>query len=510
MLEKLTNGLELNPLTDKDKSRGILGRLSGPIASCLVSTRNGRKYTDELWEKAFNSPLVKEMFENGGLPGELNHPEDRSETDATKIAIMMPNPPKRDSRGQLVASVDILDTPCGKIAYQLAKYGFKFGISSRGEGDVTEDYKGDEVVDPDTYSLNAFDLVLLPAFKPARLQFTESLDTRKPLKEALDETIKNASEEDQKTMTEVLDKLNIDYTSEEEKQSESVDNIDVANEESIAADNAGATILNELQEALKKQQDYENRIKVLQEKLSVCYTKEAKHVDTIMKMKTSLADSKTTISELDKKVKELTESIEFEKSKTAEAEKKIKLTESRLTQIRSQSSTLTEGLDSKNKEVKSLTEELKNLKVTYEKKTKQLEETTKSLTESLNEAEKDLKIIKGQSSAKLASAQQLVEKYKRIAKTAVDKYIETQAHKLGVTSEEIKNRLNENYSFKDIDTVCESLKSYRLAANSLPFNLTKESKPKMRIKESAKEAINSGYDDYQFDDDVTGSFFNNI
>lgn len=510
MLEKLTTSLALTPLTENDKSRGILGRLCGPIASCIVPTRNGRQYTDELWEKAFNSPLVKEMFENGGLPGELNHPEDRSETDASKIAIMMPNPPKKDNKGQLVGIFDILDTPCGKIAYQLARYGFKFGVSSRGEGDVTEDLDGQDVVDADTYCLNAFDLVLLPACKTARLQFTESLDTRKPLKEVLQETIKSASEDEQKTMTEALDELNIDYSADTDKLPESVDNIDVGQEESHAAESNGADILNELQESLRKQQKLESQVKVLQEKLSVCYTKEARYVDTLSKMKSDLVDSKNKVISLTTQVSKLEESVEIEKSKTVDMENKLKLTESRLNQISSHSNTLTEGLDSKSKEVKSLTEELSSLRVKYETKTKQLEETNRSLTESLNEAEKDIKIVKGQTSAKLASAQQLVEKYKKIAKTAVDKYISNQATRLGVTVDEIKNRLNENYSFKDIDTVCESLKSYRLAANSLPFNLTKDSKPRLKIKESTKEVINSGYDDYQFDDDVSGSFFNNL
>lgn len=511
MLEKVNNSLMLSPLTEKDKARGILGRLCGPIASCVVPTRNGRQYTDELWEKAFNSPLVKEMFENGGLPGELNHPEDRCETDASKIAIMMPNPPKKDNKGQLVATLDILDTPCGKIAYQLAKYGFRFGISSRGEGDVTEDLDGNEIVDPDAYSLNAFDLVLLPACKNARLQFTESLNTKKPLKEALNETINSASEDDQKIMTEALNQMKIDYKSEAEKKiSDSVSNIVAQPEESIAADNTGAQILNELQEALKKQQDLENQVKVLQEKLSVCYTKEARYVDAISRVKSDLVGSKNEVKILTTKVQELNEMLKVEKTKSETSDNNLKLVESKLNQLTSHSTTLTEGIASKNNELKSLNEEMQSMKLKYEKNTKQLEEKAASLTESLNEVEKDMKIIRTQASTKLASAQQLVEKYKKIAKTAVDKYISSQAIKIGVDINEIKSRLKESYSFNDIDAVCESLQSYKLAANSLPFNIKKDSSPKLRIKESTKEVINIGYDDHLVDDDVNDSFFNNI
>lgn len=214
MLESLKHeDLQFQELTPEEKqSRGILARLTGPIASFTKGTRNGRKYSDKLWEKAFDAPLVKEMFKNGGLPGELQHPEGRSETDPTKIAIMMPEPPKKDSKGHLVASVDILDTPCGQIAYQLGKYGFKFGISSRGEGDLIQDFSGEESVDPDTYTLNAFDLVLIPACEDARLQFNESLETKPTnnLRTILSEALKNATDVDRKIMEEALDELNID------------------------------------------------------------------------------------------------------------------------------------------------------------------------------------------------------------------------------------------------------------------------------------------------------------
>ena len=214
MLESLKHeDLQFQELSPEEKqSRGILARLSGPIASFTKGTRNGRKYSDKLWEKAFDSPLVKEMFNNGGLPGELQHPENRSETDPTKIAIMMPEPPKKDSNGHLVASVDILDTPCGQIAYQLGKYGFKFGISSRGEGDLITDFSGEESVDPDTYTLNAFDLVLIPACEDARLQFNEGLNKTKKSKlvTILGESLMNASDADRLVMEEAIDELDIE------------------------------------------------------------------------------------------------------------------------------------------------------------------------------------------------------------------------------------------------------------------------------------------------------------
>ena len=214
MIKKLneSESLKFKRISPEEKEqKGILGRLWGPVASCVVPTRNGRRYSEQLWEKVFQNDIVKELFANGGLSGELQHPADREETDPEKIAIIMPEPPVKDNDGRLVGYVDILDTPCGRIAYQLAKYGFHFGISSRGTGDLISGINGEEV-DPDTYQLNAFDLVAVPALKDARLTFTEGLETKKynkTLKQALTEELDKASDEDKKIMNETLDNLNI-------------------------------------------------------------------------------------------------------------------------------------------------------------------------------------------------------------------------------------------------------------------------------------------------------------
>lgn len=87
--------------------------------------------------------------------GELNHPADRTETDLEKIAVCMPEKPTKDKDGHLIATFDILDTPNGRIVATLAKYGYKLGISSRGSGDIIEDFNGNEEVNPDSYKLEA-------------------------------------------------------------------------------------------------------------------------------------------------------------------------------------------------------------------------------------------------------------------------------------------------------------------------------------------------------------------
>ena len=200
--------LQFQDLSEEEKQRrGILGRLYGPCASITDATRNGRRYDDELWQNVFSkNEIVREMFENGGIPMELDHPVDREETDSQRIAAMLPEPPKKDKDGHLICYVDIIDTPCGRIAYQLAKYGFKLGISSRGSGDVLPD----DTVDPDTYDFTTFDLVLLPAVKDARLSMVESLDAKsQAFKKAMTESYNNSSNRDKEIMKETLEDLNI-------------------------------------------------------------------------------------------------------------------------------------------------------------------------------------------------------------------------------------------------------------------------------------------------------------
>jgi chromosome segregation ATPase len=211
MKDVIKETLAFSALTPEEKEkRGILGRLYGPCADFINPTRNGRAYSDELWEKVFQQELVQEAFQNGGIFGELDHPADRQEICSEKIAICMPEAPKKDKDGHLIAYFDILDTPCGRIAYQLAKYGYKLGVSSRGTGDVYDDGDG-EIVDPDTYDFTCFDLVITPSVKDARLSMTESLQKpQKSLTEALCETLNEATEEEREVMKQTLKELNID------------------------------------------------------------------------------------------------------------------------------------------------------------------------------------------------------------------------------------------------------------------------------------------------------------
>ena len=466
MLESVNQNDKLTfaELTPEEKERrGILGRLYGPCADIIRGTRNGRKYSAELWEKVFNNDLIKEMFRNGGIPGELDHPTDRIETDSSRIAIMMPEPPKRDENGNLMAYFDILKTPNGEIAYELAKYGFKLGISSRGEGDVKENYStGEEEVDP--YTMTAFDLVLVPAVEKARLSLiSEGLDQNNAkFKKELNEALNKASPTERKIMTETLNNLKISYgDSDKSKQDNS----------STAVDN-GVSVLKSLQESLKKNKELQDQIKSLQEKLSVCYAKETSLNESLQELKAQ----KPSV-----KVDSLNEQLSQKQSIMESQEKKLNFLSERLKNQLNAQNELKESLRNSKDKIKSLNEDLAKLRSESDK-------TINSLKEDLEGVKQDSVIKTQEYNAKISQSKSLVEHYKRVAQTAVNKYMEARAKTLGVSTLDIKSKLNENYSFNDIDRVCDSLKDFQLKVNSLPFNVEKNQKVRMSITES-KEPI---------------------
>jgi hypothetical protein len=216
--KKILEALQMQPLSEEDKtSRHILGRLYGPIATSKESTRNGRKYNAELWDKALKDDVFKEKVANKSLFLELGHPADREETDMTKVCACIPEMPKVID-GDLYAYVDILDTKNGRLLKTLCDYGFVPGISSRGSGDIMPN----DEVDPETFFLETWDIVQLPAVKKARLSICESYEG-KTLKQVLNESLNNASEEDRKEMTETLVNLGINPTEEEKEKGEKIE-----------------------------------------------------------------------------------------------------------------------------------------------------------------------------------------------------------------------------------------------------------------------------------------------
>ena len=472
MLESFSanNELQYQKLSaEEQQRRGILGRLVGIIADFKGATRNGRKYTEELWDKTFENPIMKEKIANRCLFGELGHPTDRSEVDMSKIAICMAETPKKGSDGKLHGVFDILSTPNGQILKTLCDYGCKIGVSSRGQGDTFTDYDGQETVDADTFDCECWDAVLLPAVKEARLTYvTESLDTRKHnLKKALQESLANANEADKKIMTDTLDELEIEYKDSSEIKEE------VVTDEKDVAENNGTDLVNELQEALKENQNLQKQVLELQEKLSVSYTKEIKLEESNSSLKNSVKQLTESVSrakalsaQLDTMKAQLQRSVQSNEQK----QKMIESLNNRLSQVSSSRKNLTESISNKDIQISKLNESISQLNRDLQKAKSDQNKMVESLNSEICSLKQDSEIKNSRYSKKLADCNKLIESYKTVARKSIDKYIESRAINLGISATDIKNKLKENYSFDDIDTVCENLRNYKLNMSKLPFS----------------------------------------
>jgi len=244
MLDKVREFTYTKLTPEEQKERGILGRLVGIIADFKNPTRNDRFYSEKLWDKTFDKPLMQEKLENKLLLGELGHPVDREEIDMEKVAICLAEKPVKCDDGKVRGVFDILDTPNGRILKTLCDYGCKIGVSSRGTGDLVEDLaNGQDKVDEDTYEMECWDAVIIPAVKDARPEYvTESLD-KKSLRKALTEALEKESDDAKKIISKTLEELKIDIQPEKDEDKKVVENDDAAN-------NAGAELLDQLQESL--------------------------------------------------------------------------------------------------------------------------------------------------------------------------------------------------------------------------------------------------------------------
>lgn len=470
---------------NKETRKGVLGTLSGPIASVVRPTRNGRKYSEGLWTKVFKNPIVLEQFKNGGILGELGHPTDRSETDMEKIAICMPEPPKKNEKGLLESTFDILDTPNGRIAKCLADYGYKLGVSSRGTGDVIENLMtGEEDVDENTYDFQAFDLVIIPACEDARLNLiTESLENKKALNESLNTLLESANDKDKAIMTETLKELNIDYSSAKEN--------DIKDEDEVTTDtvdNAEVDVVKNLQEALNKNRQLEEELAQLNAQISVCNAKEEEHKvlsEKYQRVVLKLAEVVNNVSGLENKISELSNEISLKESKIQEQAELVESLSRKQKTMRKEAAIVSENMKDKTNNIKLLESKVSNLRASLKEKLDTASKENDIIKEELETLKKDSLIKNNEYQAKLKDANKLVEKYQKLANNVIDRYINLQATNNGVRPEEIKNKLTEGYTLNDIDKVCDDLQQYKINISKLPINFSKQN---VKITES-KESI---------------------
>lgn len=241
--------------------------------------------------------------------------------------------------------------------------------------------------------------------------------------------------------------------------------------------NSVALIINTLQEALKNKQDVETKVLKLNEKLSVCYAKEAKQQEVITQLQEDLTKAEGLV--------EFKTQAQKQKVLLEQANQSISTLNHKRKAIIEKYNALVDDYNAGTDVIKSLNESITK----YEAEIAKIRKQNTKLVEDLAEARSNLSQNQETYSKQLEKSNTLVEKYKKVANHAINKYIDSQAVKLDVTSAEIKKRLPENYTFNDIDSICESLQEYKRGMNKLPFKTFNPLYENMNVEITGKKKV---------------------
>lgn len=184
----------------KATSEGGLMTLSGVFGECGVRNRNNRVY-----EKSNYGKMVEEMkqriSEDGGVLGELEHPDKMTvtlENVSHKITDIAMN-----EDGVVTGTIQLLNTPKGKIAQAIVESGMPLFISSRAMGQI--DKNGNVTLE----KLSTFDIVSVGGCARARLNLNESLEEFRDVdNQAITIIAEKEENNDNMTIENLLEKFN--------------------------------------------------------------------------------------------------------------------------------------------------------------------------------------------------------------------------------------------------------------------------------------------------------------
>lgn len=491
------------------KAKNCLGRLKGICADCVHPTRNGRKYSRELWEKVIHSDTFNEYLETKTLFGELNHPADRLETDIKEIAISLADIQFADD-GTLIGTFDILDTPNGRILKSLCDYGSRLGVSSRGGGDVVC-RDGENYVDEDTYEFVAFDIVGLPAVKSARPAVIEGVEhtaKAKTLKESVMSEIENAT-----TKGELLSVKRI------------LENVELPDKESIMAslenklgtlegDGIPSKLLEDFDSLLKKVEKLETEKATLKESISAGTTREMKLKEELEKVKSAsqiLGDKAKRVGVLERmlKVKEsqpktnpLTEDLNKALTNNKGLNTKIKVLESNAETLKAEKADVDSKYRNTLKENRALKTQISHLNEAIDNRSKEFLQKADTFNAQMESVKTDYNKKLTEAKAKLVESEKRISATLDEFKKLSEKYIAVTCRYNGLDENLIKGRLGTNYSISNIDRTLNEAIDYKCRIGSLPFKVETS---KIKAQVVAEQAPTQRRSINPDDDDLSGA-----
>jgi hypothetical protein len=130
--------------------------LRGPIQKANTLNQNGRIYPRAILEREIIN--YQKLIQENRAMGECDHP-DSSVVELKNVSHVVK---EAYIEGDIVyGSIEILNTPSGKIVQSLIESGITLGISSRGVGSTQK--QGSSQIVQDDYQLICFDMVSEPS-----------------------------------------------------------------------------------------------------------------------------------------------------------------------------------------------------------------------------------------------------------------------------------------------------------------------------------------------------------
>ena len=152
--------------------KGVLCRGQWPICNVGKLNQNNRMYEKEVFQRSiFDNAVIQEKMKNRTLFGHAEHPEGKTQSDLQLTShVIIDTFIDEDVDGNEVVyqTIDVLDTPCGRIVNTLLEAECMCGVSTRAEGDLeecTDESTGQKYsrVVPSSYKYNTTDFTADPS-----------------------------------------------------------------------------------------------------------------------------------------------------------------------------------------------------------------------------------------------------------------------------------------------------------------------------------------------------------
>lgn len=483
-------------LNESNRS-GVLGKLKGIFADIKNPTRNGRLYSERCWRNALASEDVKEKLENHMMLMELSHPTDRLESLEERTCAYVDKLSIDESNGVVIGEAVILDTPMGRILNTFVRSGMKVGVSSRGAGDERI-MEGVNQIDPDTFVLETFDIVSMPAVKQARLALCESKQAN-VLTETFVTEIKNAkSNKEVEAITSLAEGMNVpnfnkikaeavnklggdvtspvkykDYSKEVDslKESLSVSNTKLDKSKNLITEMSKNS--KEMTKQLLEQKELNKQLLAENETLK---TDNHNLISRNENLKKSVNFNKEKVSYLSEKLDDLKkESFKFE-VKMNDSMSRVMLKDDEIKEDFKNSMKLeSEEMNKLRKQVEFLKEsnlKLSKVNTQLNEKLVESEKRNKNLELKLESKESSNKSLLTENQKKESSLRLKLENISKYASNATLKYLKVASKLNGLDPKSVRENLPKDYKVEDIDKVVSQMSENKTKLESLPFNLS--------------------------------------